>query len=162
MTDKNSKYWVKKLSLLEHPEGGFYKEVFRSEGTTEPVEIGAKRNYVTSIYFLIEEGNVSHFHSIKQDELWFYHAGAPLTVYILKEDGFLETIKIGPNPEDGEVLQGVVPAGAIFGSKSSGAYSLVSCVVAPGFDFDDFKLYTKQELIQFAPDHKALIEELGS
>ena len=158
---KDAKYWVNKLKLLHHPEGGFYKEIYRSANTFIPAEIGEYRNYITSIYFLIEAGNVSHFHSIKQDELWFYHAGAPLSVYCINNDGSLNLIKIGPNPDKGEVLQAMVPANRIFGSKSSGEFSLVSCVVAPGFDFTDFKLYKKSELLKQYPQHKEIIDELG-
>lgn len=158
---KDAKYWVNKLKLLHHPEGGFYKEIYRSANTFIPAEIGEYRNYITSIYFLIEAGNVSHFHSIKQDELWFYHAGAPLSVYCINNDGSLNLLKIGPNPEKGEVLQAMVPANSIFGSKSSGEFSLVSCVVAPGFDFTDFKLYQKSELLKQYPQHKEIIDELG-
>jgi predicted cupin superfamily sugar epimerase len=158
---KDAKYWVNELKLLQHPEGGFYKEVYRSEKSFIPSEIGEKRNYITSIYFLIEAGNVSHFHSIQQDELWYYHAGAPLCVYRIIDDGTLECIKIGPNPEQGEVLQAMVPANSIFGSKSSGEFSLVSCVVAPGFDFADFKLHYKTELLQKYPQHKDIIDALG-
>ncbi len=158
---KDAKYWVNKLKLLQHPEGGYYKEIYRSANTFIPAEIGEYRNYITSIYFLIEEGNVSHFHSIKQDELWFYHAGAPLSVYCINNDGSLNLLKIGPNPEKGEVLQAMVPANRIFGSKSSGEFSLVSCVVAPGFDFADFKLYQKSELLKLYPQHKEIIDELG-
>ena len=102
---KDAKYWVNKLKLLQHPEGGYYKEIYRSANTFIPAEIGEYRNYITSIYFLIEEGNVSHFHSIKQDELWFYHAGAPLSVYCINNDGSLNLLKIGPNPEKGEVFE---------------------------------------------------------
>lgn len=159
--EKNAECWVKELALQTHPEGGYYKEVYRSNKSFVPIEIGDHRNYITSIYFLIEANNVSHFHSIKQDELWFYHAGAPLTVYILHEDGDLERLTIGPNPNQGEVLQAVVPANKIFGSKSTGDFSLVSCVVAPGFDFSDFKLYPKTELLQKYPQHQSIIDELG-
>jgi len=158
---KDAKYWVNQLNLLNHPEGGYYKEMFRSNGVFTPTEIGKNRNYITSIYFLIEAGNVSHFHSIKQDELWYYHAGDPLSVYIINDEGKLDVLNIGPNPEQGEVLQAVVPANTIFGSKSSGDFSLVSCVVAPGFDFADFKLHHKAELLQKYPQHREIIDELG-
>lgn len=158
---KNAQYWVEKLNLNAHPEGGFYKEVYRAKEEFIPNEIGDKRNYITSIYFLIEEGNVSHFHSIQQNELWFYHAGAPLVVFVLHENGDLEEIKIGPNPKNGEVLQALVEANKIFGSKSLGDYSLVSCVVAPGFDFADFKLYNKSTLLHKFPNQDKIINELG-
>ncbi len=161
MTKNSSKYWIEQLQLSAHPEGGYYKEVYRSSRAFTPTEIGQERNYATSIYFLIEAGNVSHFHSIEQDELWYYHAGDPLSVFILSEEGALSEIKIGPDIEQGQTLQAVIPAGAIFGSKSSGAYSLVSCMVSPGFDFDDFKLYTQSELLEQFPNQEKIIKELG-
>ncbi len=86
MTKNSSKYWIEQLQLSAHPEGGYYKEVYRSSRAFTPTEIGQERNYATSIYFLIEAGNVSHFHSIEQDELWYYHAGDPLSVFILSEE----------------------------------------------------------------------------
>ena len=161
MNKDTSKYWIEQLQLRAHPEGGYYKEVYRSTRVFKPSEIGQERNYATSIYFLIEAGNASHFHSIQQDELWYYHAGDPLSVFILSEDGALNEIKIGPRIDQGQTLQSLIPAGAIFGSKSSGEYSLVGCMVSPGFDFDDFKLYTQSELLERFPNQDEIIKELG-
>ena len=158
---KNAKYWIENLELLPHPEGGFYKEVYRSGESFNPKGFDGQRSYLTSINFLLEEGNVSHFHSIKSDELWCYHAGDSLSVFVIYPDGKLEELKIGPNIEKGEVLQAVVPAGTIFGSKSGGEYSLVGCMVAPGFDFQDFKLYTTAELMAKYPSHESIIKELS-
>lgn len=158
---ENAAYWIKHLNMDTHPEGGYYKEVYRSKKEFVPKEIGAKRNYLTSIYFLIAKGIVSHFHSIQQDELWYYHCGAALSVFVIHDNGDLEELKIGPNPEKGDVLQAVIPAKRVFGSKSSGEYSLVSCAVAPGFDFADFKLYSKSELLKKHPQHQKIINELG-
>jgi len=158
---KTAKYWIENLQLLSHPEGGFYKEVYRSQESFNPKDFKGERNYLTSIHFLLEDGNVSHFHSIKSDELWCYHAGDALTVYVIYSDGRLEEIKVGPNLENREVLQAVVPAGTIFGSKSSGEYSLVGCMVSPGFDFQDFKLYTTSELLGNYPQHEGIIKELS-
>lgn len=157
----NAQFWIKHLELEPHPEGGYFKEVYRSEGSFTPTKIGATRNYATSIYFLIESGNVSHFHSILQDEIWYYHAGDPLVVHILNEDGSHNEIQVGPHPDCGQHLQTVVPASSIFGSTTTGEFSLVSCMVAPGFDFNDFKLYKKSELLAKFPQHKAIIEVLG-
>lgn len=158
---KDAQYWIQHLNLVPHPEGGYYKEVYRSEKSFIPQEIGAERNYITSIYFLIEQGNVSHFHSIQQDEIWFYHAGDSLEVHTLCKTNGHQTVKVGPNANNGECLQATVPAKSIFGSKSTGVFSLVSCVVAPGFDFKDFKLFTQQELLQEFPNFKTIIDELG-
>ncbi len=158
---KNAKYWIENLQLSSHPEGGFFKEIYRSVDSFSPKGFHGLRNYLTSIHFLLEEGNVSHFHSIKSDELWCYQAGDPLIVYVIPPNGKLIELKIGPNIEKGEVFQAVVPAGTIFGSKSGGLYSLVGCIVSPGFDFQDFKLYTTSELLVKFPNHEALIRELS-
>ncbi len=158
---KNAKYWVENLDLLPHPEGGFYKEVYRSSEFFQPHGFDGERNYSTSIYFLLEKGNVSHFHRIKSDEIWYYHGGDALSVFVIHKSGELEELKIGPNPDQGEVLQAVVPAGTIFGSKSSGAYSLVGCMVSPGFDFKDFELFKTSQLLEEYPSHHQIIKELS-
>ncbi len=158
---KNAKYWVENLDLLPHPEGGFYKEVYRSGESFQPYDFDGERNYSTSIYFLLEKGNVSHFHRIKSDEIWYYHGGDALSVFVIHKNGELEELKIGPNPDQGEVLQAVVPSGTIFGSKSSGAYSLVGCMVSPGFDFKDFELFKTSQLLEEYPSHHQIIKELS-
>lgn len=158
---KSAKYWIQNLNLLPHPEGGFYKEVYRSLESFNPIGFKGARNYLTSIHFLLEEGNVSHFHSIKSDELWCYHAGDSLSVYVIYPDGKLDELNIGPDLKNGETLQAVVPAGTIFGSKSRGMYSLVGCIVSPGFDFQDFKLYSTSELLKNYPKHQKIIQELS-
>lgn len=158
---KDANYWVKNLKMLQHPEGGYFKETYRSEGAFIPDGFSGARNFATSIYFLLEKDNVSHFHRIKSDEIWYYHAGAPLTVYVIHQNGKLEEIKIGPNIENGEVLQAVVPANTIFGSTCTADFSLVGCMVAPGFDFNDFELFTTSELMGLYPKYEAVIGVLS-
>ncbi|MBI34941.1 MAG: cupin [Flavobacteriales bacterium] len=158
---KKSKYWIENLKLTPHPEGGYYKEIYRSKKSFQPKGFSGRRDYMTSIYFLLEKGEVSHFHSIKSDELWSYHAGDSLTVFVLHPDGDMKKLIIGPNLEKGEVLQAVVPEGSVFGSKSNGAYSLVGCTVSPGFDFNDFKLFKTSQLIEEFPDFTDTIKEFS-
>tara|TARA_B100001769_G_C21886459_1_gene479161 strand:- start:190 stop:681 length:492 start_codon:yes stop_codon:yes gene_type:complete len=158
---KNKQYWIDQLGLLVHPEGGYYKEIYRSKESFLPIGFHGQRNYLTSIYFLLEEGNVSHFHSIKSDELWCYHSGDSLSIFIIYPDGELSELILGSNPHKGEVLQAVVPAGTIFGSRSNGEYSLVGCIVSPGFDFQDFKLYSTSYLLKKYPNCKTIIKELS-
>lgn len=160
MEKHNAEYWIKNLDLTSHPEGGYFKETYRSNSDFEPVGFSGKRNYATSIYFLLEQNNVSHFHRIKSDEIWYYHAGNSLTVYVIHPNGELEEIKIGPNIHKGEVLQAVVPANSIFGSTSHDEYSLVGCMVSPGFDFNDFELFTTSQLMNTYPQHQNIIELL--
>jgi predicted cupin superfamily sugar epimerase len=148
---------VKSLNLLPHPEGGFYSETYRS---TEKIP-GKERNLMTAIYFLLTSDNVSRFHRIKSDELWFFHAGSPLTVHTLDKNGHTEHA-VGSNPEKGEKFQLLVPKDTIFGSsvKEANSYSLVSCVVAPGFDFADFELFTKEQLLPLYPECEGIISQL--
>ncbi len=159
-------YWINQLSLLPHPEGGHYQEVYRSEGTIPadalPAKYGGARSFATSIYFMLQAGEVSHFHRIQSDELWYFHAGSALTVSVIYPDGKLEELQVGPNVEKGETLQAIVPAGTIFGSSvnTPDAYSLVGCMVAPGFDFADFELFTTSQLLAEYPQHEAVIRKL--
>jgi uncharacterized protein len=158
---KSFDYWVKAYEMNQHPEGGFYKEIYRSENSLT-TNYGASRSLMTSIYFLITKGNFSAFHRIKSDELWSYHYGDALAVHIIDPDGNYSILKIGSDVENGEQLQGIVPAGSWFASEvlDGGNYSLVGCVVAPGFDFEDFELAKKSQLTQLFPQHDLVIEKL--
>lgn len=153
-------FLVKSLNLLPHPEGGFYKETFRSAEGIE-TEHG-ERNLCTSIFFLLTSENVSRFHRIKSDELWFFHEGSPLTVHTLGESGY-ESLSLGLPDSDSNCLpQQLVKANTIFGSSVNqpNSYSLVSCVVAPGFDFRDFELFTYENLTLQFPGNEPLIRRL--
>ena len=148
---------INSLNLKALPEGGWYAETYRSEqvlGNTE-------RNMLTSIYFLITSENVSRFHKIKSDELWYFHQGSTLTVHTLDENGHT-TNKLGLNLEDGEKPYLLVKANTIFGSSidSENGYALVSCAVAPGFDFRDFQLFTKEDLLKDFPENEDIIARL--
>lgn len=160
---KNADYWVKHLNLDTHPEGGYYKETYRSETEFLPENDSAfngKRNVCTGIYFLITNGNFSAFHRIKSDEMWHFYDGAPLNVYVIHQDGSLEILKVGIDAHKGELPQAVVPANTWFASESSGDFSLVGCTVSPGFDFSDFELAQKSKLSKEFPQHKEIIERL--
>ena len=148
---------ISKLKLQPHPEGGFYSETYRSDITIP----GRDRQLMTSIYFLLSSENVSRFHRIKSDELWFYHAGSPLVVHTLVNGTHKETI-VGSNIIDNELLYFLVPKDTIFGSTvlNKNSYSLVSCVVSPGFDFKDFELFSEGQLIVDFPDHQDIIKKL--
>ena len=145
------------LELLPHPEGGYYKETFRSPGTTAKGD----RNLMTAIYFLLTSEDVSRFHRIIGDELWFHHSGSPLVVHTLDENGHTEHL-LGSDLSKGQVPQLMVPSGTIFGSAivEKDSYALVSCTVAPGFDFRDFELFKKEELLPLFPEHEAIISRL--
>ena len=149
------KQLIQNFDLIPHPEGGFYKETYRSE-----IDFG-ERKLMTAIYFLLTSENVSNFHRIKSDELWFHHAGSPLIVHTLTEDGHQQHLvgnPLIPNMKS----QFLVSKDTIFGSTVSeeNSYSFVSCVVAPGFDFNDFELFTKAQLLKEYPAEEKIIEIL--
>jgi len=155
----NGREIVEKLGLQEHPEGGFYKETYMSNQTIE-TDKNVFRNISTAIYFLLENENISLFHRIKSDELWFFHQGEALEIVFIKE-GVLNTIILGNNLENGEVVQATIPANTWFASrvKNLKGYSFVSCTVAPGFDFADFELAKREDLINEFPNLKETIEK---
>ncbi len=151
---------VSQFSLLPHPEGGFYRETYRSELAAVPPNGSAERNYSTAIYFLLTEGNFSAFHRIKSDEVWHHYTGASIVVHIIDQDGNYRQIKLGKAFELGEVPQAVVKAGEWFASEAIGEFGLVGCTVSPGFDFADFVLAERAVLISQFPQHKKIIERL--
>jgi uncharacterized protein len=165
-TSITSRSLVEKFNLLPHPEGGFFKENYRSvetiPHTSLPKRFHGDRNYSTAIYFLLEQGNFSAFHKITSDECWHFYAGGTLLIYIIHLNGKLELIKLGNNLNQGERFQAVVPAECWFASEpaSDTAFSFVGCTVAPGFDFSDFELAKKGELSKLYPQHKLLISRL--
>lgn len=157
MIPKEAQTYIDTLGLLPHPEGGFYKETYRS------AEMANGRNLQTAIYFLITSHNISRFHRIKSDEIWFYHAGSALSVHTLSAEQGHQVHKVGMDLTKGETPQLLVPANTIFGSTlgEENAFSLVSCTVAPGFDFDDFELFTTDELLAQFPAHAKVIREMS-
>ena len=124
---------IEKYQLTPHPEGGYFKEIYRSElSLTSPVTQGV-RQAVTQIYFLLTAGQLSRFHRVVHDEIWHFYEGAPLA--LIQYDGSrVVREEIGP----GASYTAVVPGGVWQAAESTGDYSLVGCTVAPGFDFTDF------------------------
>lgn len=157
-----AKTWIEYLELEPHSEGGFFKQTFHSETTMETEEENTRFLY-TSIYFLLRSEDRSHFHRLKSDELWYFHAGSPLTIHIITPDGKYEAKKLGLNVEKGEEPQILVPKNTIFGSTvdEPGTFSLVGCMVSPGFDYKDFELFTQQELLDQYPEHESIIRFLA-
>ncbi|MET8144474.1 cupin domain-containing protein [Sphaerisporangium sp. NPDC005288] len=130
------------LDLLPHPEGGWFRETWRTSEGFEPAGYGAVRQSATGIYFLLQPGEESVWHAVRSDEVWFWHRGGPLTL-VLGGDGDRPAagreITLGPAVERGQVPQALVPAGTWQAARPAGAEQvLVSCVVSPGFDFADF------------------------
>lgn len=148
---------VDQFQMQAHPEGGYFVETYRSEFNVQ----GKEKSIVTVIYFLLPSEACSSWHRIKSDEFWFFHGGSALTVHSIHDGIYTET-QVGMNFQAGELPQHMVPAGAIFGAsvQERDTYSLVSCMVAPGFDFQDFELFSQDEMNQLFPDLKMEIAKL--
>lgn len=155
---KEAKKYIEELELKPHVEGGYYKEILKSQDTIQ--YNGKNRSLYTSILFLLEKNNVSNFHELTADEIWYFHDGMPLTIHMITKEGKYHTVKLGRNSSENEVLQYVVEKGTIFGSDVEEGYALVSCAVVPGFEFDDFKLFERSELLNRFPQHKEIIVKL--
>ncbi len=138
----NADYYVEHLQMLPHPEGGFYKETYRSEMNISLDAFEGERSICTSIYFLLKAGQVSALHRIKSDEIWNYHDGDGIEIIEIDEQGNEIITRLGKHLHNGEVLQHVVKANRWFGARLpvDAAYCLVGCQVSPGFDFRDFEL----------------------
>ena len=162
----SAKNYIELLGLLRHPEGGYYKETYRSVDKIVagclPFSFGGDRNISTAIYYLLEQGDFSAFHRIKSDECWHFYAGQTLLVHVIHVSGQYQCMHLGQNLDKGEQFQFVVPAGAWFASEPAvdTSFSLVGCTVAPGFDFNYFEMAAKAELQQSFPQHSAIIEKL--
>ncbi|HRE92469.1 MAG TPA: cupin domain-containing protein [Myxococcota bacterium] len=155
---------VERLGLQPHPEGGFYRELYRAPlvlpKTALPDAFGGDRSAATAIYFLLTADTFSALHRIAADELWVFLGGDPLEVVVLDEKGSLEVMRLGPvRPMEVNAPFAVVPGGRTFGARvaAGGHWALVSCVVAPGFDFADFELCSRDALVARFPGHAALI-----
>ncbi|MDA8648354.1 cupin domain-containing protein [bacterium] len=156
---------VQNLKLQPHPEGGFYKETYRSAHSIPNDSLAGNhegdRSYGTGIYFMLTSDTFSAFHRIEQDELWFFHQGATIELHMISPDGVHSKHLIGNNILQGEQPQLLVPETYWFAAKvvDGGNFSLVSCTVSPGFDFRDFVLPSKEELTAKFPEHRSLIAE---
>jgi len=152
---KTAKYWITKLNLEKHPEGGWFKEVYRSVEMISAKCLSGSfygaRNISTSIYYLLEGDDFSAFHRIKSDEIWHYYAGNSSIEIITIRNGEIEIQQLGNQSEEGHVFQFVVPAETWFAARvgNKKGFALVGCTVSPGFHFDDFELAGKNLIDEF-------------
>ncbi len=159
----SAEQWISALHLLPHPEGGFYSEVYRANTNIPhsalPPHYSGSRSLATSIYFLLKSNQRSHFHRLRSDELWYFHAGSAIVVHVIAPNGTLTTITLGTEVDDGQQLCCIIPAEHWFSAivEEEHSYGLVSCVVAPGFDFADFELAERKNFAVLFPQHKELI-----
>ena len=178
--------WIEHLRLEPHPEGGYYRETYRSDLTLDGAALGGgfdgRRSASTAIYFLLTGADVSRFHRIRSDEVWHHQDGSPVTLWILDPSPGGDaspaaaagpavpieqaTLTSAPPVAGGPAPTGrpqvVVPAGVWFGATVDDpqGYALMSCTVAPGFDFRDFELARRDDLLATWPDERAIIERL--
>jgi uncharacterized protein len=158
----DAQYWIDYLQLSPHPEGGYYRATYKADLTIPrralPSSFHGDRPASTAIYFLLDGKDFSAFHRIAADEVWHFYAGSNLIVYVIDAEGDLSELHLGS--EAG--FQGVVKAGCWFASRLQEpvGFALVGCTVAPGFEFEDFELAGRSELVRVYPAHRKLIEEL--
>jgi uncharacterized protein len=165
--DHSANFYIENLKLEKHPEGGYFREVYRADESIArsalPERFLGNRSFSTAIYFLLDGQNISAFHKIKSDEIWHFYDGTAVVIYILTEDGKLEKRKLGLNINQGELPMIVVPKNAWFAAEviDKKSFCFVGCTVAPGFDFVDFQLAGKKELLCQFPQHKKLISRMS-
>ncbi len=157
---------IAKLDLQPHPEGGYFRETYRSDGNITskclPDNYSGDRNYATGIYFLLTSDTFSAFHKIHQDEMWHFYDGAAIRLHIISPEGTYSEVLIGKDLNNNEYPQFVVPGGHWFAAEVSGknAFSLAGCTVSPGFDFADFNMPSRDELLALYPQHADVVQKL--
>ncbi len=162
---KKVKTLIKDLKLQPHPEGGYYCENYRSDISFNGINQLSKdenRNLATSIYFLLNESQVSTFHQLASDEIWYFHTGSAVKIYMIELSGNLDIKILGTDTVAGHNPQVCIPAGTIFGAEliDKDSFALIGCMVTPGFDFRDFKLIPREELIERFAQHCKIINKL--
>lgn len=164
MPNRSTNLWIKKLDLTAHPEGGWYRESYRSKEQISkealPERFQSSRNFSTAIYYLLEKGDFSAFHRIKSDEIWHFYDGDSLEIIEITPQGTLTRHCLGLTQNSNCYPQLVIPSGSWFAAHPLGEYTLVGCTVSPGFDFADFELASKTQLLSLFPGHKSIIDRL--
>lgn len=158
--------WIERLGLVRHPEGGWFRQTYRSADTLRAEALpsrfgGAPHPASTAIYFLLRDGEFSALHRLAADEVWHFYRGVPVTLHLIAPDGAASHVELGDRQ-----FQAVVPAGCWFGATLDEAgprdarFALVGCTVAPGFIFDDFEMADRARLLAQFPQHRELIVRL--
>jgi len=163
--ERDAKYWIERLHLKPlSQEGGYYNEtytsdhIFKKRYNQEDSQIN--RPLSTCIYYLLTSADVSRLHKLKSDEIWCFHQGSTLLLHCFGQSSNYQKIRLGID-EDSKP-QFIVHAGTIFGGKveEPGEYTLVSCIVSPGFSFEDFELVSPETLLKTHPGKENIIELL--
>ncbi|HJT83669.1 MAG TPA: cupin domain-containing protein [Nitrososphaeraceae archaeon] len=156
----NSQYWIEKLGLVKHVEGGYYKQIYASRKQCQEYNI---KNLATCIFYLLEGKDFSAFHRINADEIWHFFLGSSLTLYNINEnESEMKINKLGKDFEKSENLQVIIPEGDWFAAEvdDRSSFTLVGCTVIPGFEYKNFEIGKKESLLEKFPPYKDLIEKL--
>jgi len=157
--------WINRLGLTAHPEGGYFREIYRNNNLITAKELNQKysgpRNLSTSIYFLLESRKVSKLHRLKSDEIRYFHYGSTIRVHIFDKMAYT-AYTLGTSYKEDQLLQLIIPAGAVFGAEvlDEGGFTIVGCMVSPGFHFDDFELVGFNEMVAGYPGQEPVIRKL--
>lgn len=158
------KHFVEKLNLLEHPEGGYFKETYRSDEIiikeNLPKRFDGERNFSTSIYYMLVGDQISKLHRIKSDEIWHHHYGSTVIIHTIDEAGNLESHRLGTKDLDNSTPQIIVRHGLWFCAEieDKNSFALCGCTVSPGFDFQDFEMAIFDDLVNNFPNLKSFIK----
>ncbi len=153
-----------KFNMKVHPEGGYFGDGFRSteflRSDQLPKRYSGPRNVYSSIYFMVTKDRPSRFHRLKTDEIWHFYSGDTLTLHLIHDHGKYECIELG-NREEHERFQFLAPKNTWLAAGCNGkeGYSLMGCSLAPGFEYDDFELADKEQLLKEYPQIEAIISE---
>jgi len=157
-------YWTRTLGLGPHPEGGHFRETWRAaeSATGLPARFEGARALGTAIHYLLRAGERSRLHRLLADEAWHFYDGGPLQLHLFDPASGYRRLVLGRDPSRGELLQCVVPNGTWFGAEPAAGtdYSLVGCTCAPGFEYGDFELGSREQLLARFPEQRALVERL--
>ena len=158
--------WIKYLELQPHPEGGYFKETYKSEESIPkeglPDRFRGSRSFGTAIYYLLDGANFSAFHQLKADEIWHFYDGSQLVIHQIDVDGAYSQETLGKDMGNGELPQLLVKAGTWFGAEvvNKSSFALVGCTMAPGFEFADFEMPDRDVLLKRFPQHEKVIMRL--
>ncbi len=163
---RHAQYWIEKLNMTKHPEGGFFAPAFRASEQISrdglPDRFAGNRAIVSSIYYLLEKGRFSTFHRLKSFEIWNFFEGDPLTIHVLDPHGALIEKRLGPDFDAGESFQAAIEPENWFAAehRGPGEFTLAGCTVAPGFEWEDMEIAGRAELQARYPQHAEIIERL--
>ncbi|MDE0837458.1 MAG: cupin domain-containing protein [Kiritimatiellae bacterium] len=158
--------WIKHLNLVEHPEGGFFHENYRSDESIPKSALPSRYRFDhafgTAIYYMLAGNDFSAFHRVASDEIWHFYDGTSILLHMLNPDWGYRSQQVGVRPEDGAVPQLVVPKGTWMAAElvDKTSFCLVGCTVAPGFDFSDFEMARPDKLVAQFPEREAVIHRL--